>query len=1116
MESFSVSPLQRAQSQQPTQMASSAPPEEPPQSLATPEPVRDPNASLADSTIPTATHSSPVLSPLNKSPHFIFANIGGLLSETGRVAKIPILSKDCIDSNPIFLAFTESHLNDSSKESEYHIPNYTPITCNRRSRAKGGVIVYLHNHLTYSLLSSSSDHMCSLLAIHIKEINLVLILAYRPPPDYDSQHHGEPLMESFSSVIISNALQILRELPLPLPDIIMAGDFNFPKATWRDGSGIPSQGHSPENIMLNQLLDLCDHYSLSQKINFGTRSTHSGGSNMLDLLFTNNDHLINRITKHKTALSDHDIITCYTSHDLEFSYSNRESSDNLSSLSSYNLNKANWGNIKEALGSLNWAELFENKNAEQQQEVFMNSVSEVICLNCPKYAARSGKNKSRIPHDRKVLFRQRKRKISLKNKPNISNRLRLKLDREIHDIESKLIASYKKERLRDEQQAVNNIKSNPKYFYSYARKHQAIKASIGPLKINENFLRAPEDICKALLEQYSSVFSTPNPSSEITNPADYFNMAHSHHSALCDIEFNEVTIENEISLLKNNSAAGPDHFPILLLKTCKRELSKPLYLMWRYSLDHGEIASIFKHAIVCPVLKANSESYLAKSYRPISLTSHLIKVFEKIVSSAIVDHLTANNLLPPNQHGFLKGRSTLSQLLNHVETIIRVLESGRSVDTIYLDFAKAFDKVDHSILCRKIKSLGIGGNVGVWLHAFLTNRTQQVSANGSISPYAPVLSGVPQGTVLGPILFTIMISDLDSDLKNAFALLFADDSRVSRIITSEDDVGDFQMELSNTIYPWAPINKAVFNGDKFEHMRFSKLNVPPHAYYDPLNNPITEKSVIKDLGIWLSNDLCWNNHIDKIICACKRQMAWILRTFSKRDITTMRTLWISLLRPIIDYCSPLWSPNPLNYGNIDRLESVLRSFTKHVEGLENKSYKERLQALNLQSIQRRHERYKIIYIFKMKEGLVPNLPINPENPESSFALTFTYTNRNGCRCNLPNPILHHNPAIIQRNSSFALTACNLWNCLPPCISNMSQCSVDKFKRQLDKFLSLFPDEPRCCSSGLYTDPNTGRLSNSIWHLRYHDSVKVNLKHFERLAYTSTFAGEGLTEVIPHP
>ena len=242
-------------------------------------------------------------------------------------------------------------------------------------------------------------------------------------------------------------------------------------------------------------------------------------------------------------------------------------------------------------------------------------------------------------------------------------------------------------------------------------------------------------------------------------------------------------------------------------------------------------------------------------------------------------------------------------------------------------------------------------------------------------------------------------------------------------------------------------------------------------------------------------------------------IALILRTFTKRDVTTMRTLFIALVRPHLDYCSPLWSPGPSNYADIERLEGVLRSFTKQVDGLRNLDYAGRLGALNLKSVQRRHERYKIIYAFKMKAGLVPSLPTNITTPNISSALKFIKTRRQGTRCEVPNQCLHHNSAQTVRNSSFALTVSNLWNCLPPWISNYSGNSVDAFKNKLDHFLDIFPDTPRICSNGLYYDPNTGRKSNSIYHMRYHHSIRSKI---ETIRLCSVNVREGLIEEIHHP
>ena len=362
-----------------------------------------------------------------------------------------------------------------------------------------------------------------------------------------------------------------------------------------------------------------------------------------------------------------------------------------------------------------------------------------------------------------------------------------------------------------------------------------------------------------------------------------------------------------------------------------------------------------------------------------------------------------------------------------------------------------------------------------------------------------------------------MISDLDKSLTNSFASLYADDSRISAQINDVNDILNFQKELDNSIYPWATTNKAVFNGDKFEHIHFGKkMSTRDCQYLNPNKLPITTKPVIKDLGILMSESLLWNPQIDKVIADSRRQTAWILRTFSKRDRTTMKTLWTSLIRPISDYASPIWSPSPTDYGNIDRIEGILRSFTTHVDGIKDRSYKDRLKHMSLSSMQRRHERYKIIYIYKIKEGLVPNLTSNPLSPDDPPSLMFTYNPRSGYRCSLFSPVLYHNKAELARRSSFALTGSNLWNCLPRCINSITKVSVDTFKSHLDKFLKIFPDTPRCVSNGQYFDPNTGRLSNSLWHMSKFPNIKHQIQKFERDWDTSCVSKGGPRRGNPPP
>ena len=450
--------------------------------------------------------------------------------------------------------------------------------------------------------------------------------------------------------------------------------------------------------------------------------------------------------------------------------------------------------------------------------------------------------------------------------------------------------------------------------------------------------------------------------------------------------------------------------------------------------------------------------------------------------SSIVKHLEDNNLLPKNQHGFISGRSTLSQLLHQVEQMIRAWEDGKSTDTIYLDFAKAFDKVDHNILCHKIKRLGITGRVGIWIREFLTGRYQQVSANGVLSSQAPVLSGVPQGTVLGPILFIIMIDDLDCDLIHSVASKYADDTRVTAKISNPEEAECFQAELNDKIYPWGPVNNMCLNGDKFEHLHVgNNLHHVKSLYTDPSGNTIVEKEHIKDLGVTLSNNLTWAKHIEEVVSKARVMSGWALRTFSTRKQDPMITIWNIQVRPILDYCSPLWSPSPNNYKYIDLIEGTQRSYTSCINGMEGLDYAQRLKVLKMYSAQRRHERYKIIYIYKIKENLVPNI-------SDTHGLQFFSSRRHGCICRMPSYPLYHNKAVIARNNSFALTASSLWNSLPQHIRDISGLSVDAFKRRLDKVLKCYPDEPRCSATGLYTDTH-GRASNSLYDISRNREVR---------------------------
>ncbi|KAK3881150.1 hypothetical protein Pcinc_014398 [Petrolisthes cinctipes] len=231
-----------------------------------------------------------------------------------------------------------------------------------------------------------------------------------------------------------------------------------------------------------------------------------------------------------------------------------------------------------------------------------------------------------------------------------------------------------------------------------------------------------EDICEVLKQQYQGVFSTPKQEYKISKPDTFFSFNVTNYPSLTTFDITTKDILDAAADLRLNSAAGLDEFPAIVLKRCATQLCIPLQLLWSASLLEGVIPDTTRSARITPLYKGGPRS-MPKNYRPVALTSHVIKLFEKIVVKNIMNFLEHNTLMNRGQHGFRRGRSCLSQLLEHHTHLLESIEAGLNSDVIYLDFEKAFGKVDHGVLLHKMRNLCITGNIGRWVHAFLSNRT---------------------------------------------------------------------------------------------------------------------------------------------------------------------------------------------------------------------------------------------------------------------------------------------------------------------------------------------------------------------------------------------------------
>ena len=671
-----------------------------------------------------------------------------------------------------------------------------------------------------------------------------------------------------------------------------------------------------------------------------------------------------------------------------------------------------------------------------------------ICLEAciDNVPMRRNVRKSIIPRDRKLMMRKRHKltkRLENENPRNIQS-----IKNKIIKLENDIMLSHKIEKEQNEEKALSAIKTNPKYFYTYAKKYSTIKSKIGPLIINDEIISEPFEISEVLRKQYDSVFTKPSHDHKIHDPKTFFSTMNTTAPAIIEhIYFDHNDIIDAIKSISSNSAAGPDNFPAILLKTCANELSVPLCILWHLSIESGDIPPLLKEANIAPIYKGGSRG-LPKNYRPVALTSHLIKIFEKIVVKRLTEFLEINNHMNENQHGFRSGRSCLSQLLAHYEKILNILESGKVADVVYLDFAKAFDKVDHGILMHKMKHYNVTGKVAIWIQNFLSERKQRVTVENHASKDSPVTSGVPQGTVLGPLLFLILISDIDKNIQQSSVSSFADDTRVLKDVSNINDCNDLKNDLQK-IYNWASENNMCFNSCKFETMRYttqtSTIELSSYAAND--GTEIEKHSDLRDLGVTMSDDATFHNHINNIVRASKMKSGWILRTFSSRDKISMLTLWKQLVIPVLDYCSQLWSP--WTRVEISKLEAVQRTFTSKITEVNHLNYWERLKLLKLYSLQRRRERYIIIYVWKMICGLVPNIGIVTKEHQ-----------RHGIQCNV-RKISTRAPAKIQTicSASLKVRGCKLFNLLPKHIRNLKDITVENFKQKLDRFLNTIPDQP---------------------------------------------------------
>ena len=509
-----------------------------------------------------------------------------------------------------------------------------------------------------------------------------------------------------------------------------------------------------------------------------------------------------------------------------------------------------------------------------------------------------------------------------------------------------------------------------KKFWGYVKSLKKDASGTAPLKQEGVLVSDAKGKSNILNRQYASVFTEE----DVTIIPD---LGPSNHPMMPTPQITIKGVQKMLCNLNPNKAAGPDQLHPRFLKELHLELA-PLYTaIFQKSLDEGHVPLQWRTANVSPVFK-KGEKYDPANYRPVSLTAITSKLMEHILASNIMSHLEDRHLLSDCQHGFRSNRSCESQLLNFTQELMRGLADGQQIDVNVMDFSKAFDRVPHQRLLKKAEHYGIRGPVLKWLKSFLMDRSQKVVIEGESSNYCRVISGVPQGTVLGPVLFLIFINDLPATV-NSPCKLFADDLVIYREVKDRQDEKLLQEDM-NKLSQWEDTWGMQFHPEKCEHITVTRKRNPMRTSYKLRGHQLKTVTQTKYLGVNINSKLDWKEHVDKISKKANKTLGFIRRNLKNAPKDTREMAYKALVRPQLEYCAPVW--DPYTQDQIDRLEMIQRRSARFVlrRYHQTSSVNSMLQQLGWETLQERRAKMRIITFFKTIRQLIAVNSLNYLTP----------------------------------------------------------------------------------------------------------------------------------------
>ena len=950
--------------------------------------------------------------PPTKAParplSFCHLNARSILTSNDTGPRLHHIEQELVNDQKFdVLAVTETHLSKDIPDHDIALPNYQ-LFRKDRNRHGGGVCLYVKDEIAASKIPrlDNDDIEILWLKLHVNSKNIFFGVCYRPPGQNDQD-------KSIFLEHLESDLDHVTNLCGNSKHLILTGDFNDRTTDWHSNHTNSELGQD--------LYNLFNALGLHQIIDEPTRN-----ENILDLIITNKPQLI---LNHGVLDPIHDLDHCPIYGKLNLHLIKTKPF----SRQIWDYKAGDYNKLNDELLQIPWGMVTgQSENIDDAVTILTDLITQCT-NNC-------------IPHKTVTIHPN--------DKPGMTHKVKqlFKTARRLHKRAQRTQNPHDTERHRQARQTAKQEwkQAQDKYYANIENKlHNSlndsrtywkiVKHTIGnnrteniPCIIDADAIATTDTEKTEILNNYFASQSTlpPDPNHQLPP------LVLRTQNTLELIQTTPYEVYTLLTKLNTNKASGPDMISNKILKEAALPLAEPLSDIFNKSFLSGKFPTSWKCPNVIPIHK-KGDRQVTSNYRPISLLSNISKLQERIVHKRLYTHCMENNLLTPHNSGFKPLDSTVNRLIHLTDLIYSGLDDKRDILITFLDISKAFDRVWHTGLLHKLREFGISGPLLKWFSDYLENRSQRVVIGGKKSTIKQINAGVPQGSILGPLLFLIFINDIIDNIENLI-FLFADDASLVKLF---HNIAEATISVNRDLQyltQWAHTWRVTFNIIKTVFMIFSKKLTRHQPLIIMNDTPLKQVDDERYLGLILNSKMTWNSHINKLTSKASQKLGLLYTMKNKLSRTALTKYYITFIRPVLEYGSVVFDNCTIHESHL--IEQVQRRAAVLCTGaFKRTSYVNLLNELGWESLDERRKKAKLTLMFKITKNLTP--PYLKELIPPQIQDTTQHRLRNRTHIRIPRSRTSF------KQKSFIPATLNLWNNLDPEIKRSRTLATFKSKQK---------------------------------------------------------------------